>query len=422
MIKPLKLQLDFQFKEIIYMASNEMTKEEKNTIVRRLEESRTRLMFRTPFYGNLLLHMRFSLASCGTAATDMKRIMFDPAFINRISDEELDFVLKHEIMHCVLQHCVRGRNLNQYFFNIACDIVVNSNIMQTMGVETFLVDGVEAMHLTPSMDDGYLYSAEEVYDMLMNKYKVLIRDVEQVLKEVEDDYGVGFDDHDIWKIVPLDSVLSDQWKKNFKDACKAAGEFGHYPPCARKLLDDLKQESKVNWKVVLNDFIKAVHDKYDFSFVPPDRRFSAGDFILPSYAELTSEKVENLWFLIDTSGSISTEELTLAMGEVKSAIEQFTYLSGKISFFDTEVSEPVSFDSVDTLSEVTPIGGGGTSFRCIFKYMKEYFEDELPTAVIVLTDGYASYPAESNALDVPVLWIISGRNEEDAPWGVTIHI
>lgn len=202
----------------------------------------------------------------------------------------------------------------------------------------------------------------------------------------------------------------------------AVGAEGNCPPCTRQLLDDLKQESKVNWKVVLNDFIKAIHDKYDFSFVPPDRRFSAGDFILPSYAELTSEKVENLWFLIDTSGSISTEELTLAMGEVKSAIEQFTYLSGKISFFDTEVSEPVSFDSVDTLSEVTPIGGGGTSFRCIFKYMKEYFEDELPTAVIVLTDGYASYPSESKALDVPVLWIISGDNEEDAPWGVTIHI
>lgn len=69
-----------------------------------------------------------------------------------------------------------------------------------------------------------------------------------------------------------------------------------------------------------------------------------------------------------------------------------------------------------------PVGGGGTSFGCIFKYMKEYFEDELPTAVIVLTDGYARYPAESKALDVPVLWIISGGNEEDAPWGVTIHI
>lgn len=404
------------------MADNEMTKEEKNIIVKRIEGARTKLMFSDPFYGNLLLHMRFSLGACGTAATDMKRIIFDPKFIKRISDEELYFVLKHEVMHCVLQHCMRGKGLNQYFFNVACDIVVNSNIMHKMLVDSFTVDGVEAMHLAPNKLEGYLYTAEEVYDMLTGKYSALIKDFDQVLKEVEEEYGVGFDDHDIWKIVPLDDVLSDQWKKNFKDACKAVGAEGNCPPCTRQLLDDLKQESKVNWKVVLNDFIKAIYDKYDFSFVPPDRRFSAGDFILPSYTELTSERVENLWFLIDTSGSISTEELTLAMGEVKSAIEQFTYLSGKISFFDTEVSEPVSFDSVDILSEVTPIGGGGTSFRCIFKYMKEYFEDELPTAVIVLTDGYASYPAESKALDVPVLWIVSGRNEEDAPWGVTIHI
>lgn len=90
------------------------------------------------------------------------------------------------------------------------------------------------------------------------------------------------------------------------------------------------------------------------------------------------------------------------MGEVRSAIEQFTYLSGRISFFDTEVSEPIYFNSVENFSEVIPVGGGETSFSCIFKYMKEYFE-ELPTAIIVLTDGLASYLAESEALEIRLL-------------------
>ena len=143
---------------------------------------------------------------------------------------------------------------------------------------------------------------------------------------------------------------------------------------------------------------------------------------MPSFVEVGGEKVDNLWFVIDTSGSISIEALSNAFGEVKAAIEQFDYLTGKLSFFDTRVSEPKDFDSIEDLKNIEPVGGGGTSFHCIFEYMKEKFTDEYPTAVIVLTDGYASYPDEAIALRVPVLWIIAGENREDAPWGVTIHI
>lgn len=404
------------------MTGREITKEEKNRIIRRLEESRTRILFRAPFYGNLLLHMKFALGACGTAATDMKRIIFDPAFLGRITDEELDFVLMHEVLHCVLQHCIRGRNAHRYLFNVACDIVVNSNIMQTKFVESFVVDGAEVMHLAPDDKEGYLYSAEEVYEMLRRKYHAFINDVDRVLEKIARDYGTGIDDHAIWTVVPVDGTLSDEWKENVKAACRAAGDKRNDAPCVRKLLDDLQQESKVNWKSALHEFIKDIHDRHDFSFLPPDRRFTMGDFILPSFAELPLEQVENLWFLIDTSGSISAEELTAAVGEVKAAIEQFDHLSGRLSFFDTDVSEPVDFESVEEISGVEPVGGGGTSFGCIFEYMKEHFIEELPTAVIVLTDGYAKYPDEDSALDVPVLWIIAGEKEEDAPWGVTIHI
>jgi len=399
-----------------------ISEEDKRMVSRRLSDARMRMVFKNPFYGNLILHLKFTLGNCGTAATNMRHIIFDPRFVMSISDNELDFVLKHEIMHCVLQHCIRGKDKKQHFFNIACDIVVNSNIMQAMGVHSFVVAGEDAMHLTPDNQEGYLYSAEEVYEMLMEKYNALIRDVEEVLKEIQDDYGVGVDNHEIWSTVPLGDSLSDEWKTHLKEAAKAASERGECPPGARKLLNDLTRESKLNWKAVLHDFVKEINDKHDFSFTPPDRRFSSGDFIMPSFIDVNGEKVENLWFLIDTSGSISAEALTDAFCEIKAAIEQFDYLRGKLSFFDTRVSEPKDFGSVEDLKEIEPVGGGGTSFHCIFKYMKDNFTEEYPTAVIILSDGYAKYPDEENALDVPVLWIIAGDNKEDAPWGVTIHI
>lgn len=397
--------------------------EKKIRAAKKLDDARMRLLFKFPFYGHLLLHLKFSLANCGTAATDMRRIIFDPEFVVRLSEQELDFLLKHEIMHCVLQHCIRGKGKNQYVFNIACDIVVNSNIMQTMGVSSFSVDGKNAMHLTPNHKEGYLYSAEDVYQMLLEKYDVNKREVDEVLRQLQNDYGNdGIDDHAIWSIVPQDNSLSDEWKKNLKDTVSTVGSNGECPPGARKLLEDYIHESKLNWRAILHEFIKEINDRYDFSFCPPDRRFAGCDFILPSFTENLGEQVDNLWFVVDSSGSISMKKLTMALEEIKAAIEQFHYLSGKLSFFDTSVTEPAEFDSVEQLKEITPVGGGGTSFYSIFKAMKEYFGDELPTAVIVLTDGYAVYPDEEVALGIPVLWIIAGDNKEDAKWGVTIHI
>lgn len=396
----------------------EIDTELKRRVIKRLVDARVRLLIRSPFYGNLVMHLKFALASCGTAATNMRKIIFDPKFVDSIGDDELDFVLMHEVLHCALNHCIRGNGRNQYFFNIACDIVVNSNIMASLGVNDFTVDGAKAMHKTPDDIEGRLLSAEEVYDKLMDKYQALIRDVNDVISEVENDYGVCIDKHDIWKSVPLDDSLSDEWKKHVIDAAKKAG--GDTPPVVRKLLDDYSKESAVNWKEVLHDFIKVINDKHDYSFVPPDRRFSTGDFILPGLYELNSDKVEKLWFLIDSSGSISAQMLTDAFNEIRAAITQFEYLSGSLSFFDTKVTDPVEFESIDDLLKITPVGGGGTSFYNIFSYMKSHMTDELPTAIIILTDGYATYPKEEMALGVPVLWIIN--NDEKAPWGTTVNI
>ena len=48
-------------------------------------------------------------------------------------------------------------------------------------------------------------------------------------------------------------------------------------------------------------------------------------------------------------------------------------------------------------------------------------KDNLPASIIVLTDGYAEFPDESCAMDIPVLWLL---NNEDItlPWGKVARI
>jgi len=403
-------------------ATNAFDAELKKRIAKRLAEARMRLLFQKPFYGNLVLHLQFSLARCGTAGTDMEKILFDPEFVDRLSDEELDFLLMHELLHCALLHPLRKKERNHVIYNIACDIVVNSNILKSMNVTEFFVDGEAVMHLTPDGEEGYLYTAEDVYEKLMKKYEPMMRELQELLQELQQEYGPGIDNHASWDQMRQEELVEARWQENVKNALGAGGgNQGNYPPAIRKLLEDQQRKGKLKWRELLKEFITSSCDKYDFSFVPPDRRFSTGEFILPSFVEDPEEQLEHLWFLIDTSGSISPQMLTDAFYEIVSAVEQFENLSGHLSFFDTRVTDPIDFEAVEDLKDIIPKGGGGTSFYSIFAYMKEHFEDHLPTAVIILTDGFASYPLEEAAMEVPVLWVISEGGEK-APWGTTVML
>lgn len=399
------------------MATSE---EQRRDAAKRIREVKLKILYNNAFYAHLLLHLEFKFAPCKTAATNMKKMIFDPEFVYRISDDELEFVILHELMHCALMHCVRGKGLNSYIYNVACDIVVNSSIMKSWGVDSFTIDNSEVMHLAPDGNEGYLYSAEDVYEMITQKHDALICEVNQLLKELEQEYGVSFDEHEIWKTVPFDEELIETWKQTVKEAASYASET-EVPPVVRDELNKYESEGKADWKSLLHEFVQDVNENFDYSFMPPDKRFSSGEFIIPFYTEIHEEKIDNLWFVVDTSASIDDEMLSLLYSEICFAMEQFYHLSGRISFFDTKVSAPVEFDDIESLRSVEPVGGGGTSFHAIFNYMRENMKDNLPVAVIIMTDGYAAYPPEEMAMDVPVMWILI-NNSADMPWGVSVHI
>ena len=142
---------------------------------------------------------------------------------------------------------------------------------------------------------------------------------------------------------------------------------------------------------------------------------------MPAFSEQDDEQIENLWFCVDTSGSISRNILSEVLSEIRQAILLFNHLSGMLSFFDTHVTDPISFEDEEDLLDIPADGGGGTSFAAIFRFLKEFSQEDMPSAIIVLTDGYCSYPKESAAMDIPVLWIIYD-NPMDPPWGRFVHI
>jgi len=393
--------------------------------LKRMSKIRAELVDEYPFFGRLLLHLIPAAADCSTACTDMTHLVFDPAFAEAISDSEMKFVMLHEVMHCVLKHCTRGQARNQFLYNVACDIVVNSLIFESMGVDSFTVAGEVPMHTAPDGKEGRLFTAEEVYDMLLGKVKnhneLIFEGNISGLDVNGSEYPGMVDSHDIWSDIPKEKAetINDHWEQRIRSAAKMCGSGSGIPLGIKRYISDIIRMSRTNWRQVLAEFIK--HDRSDFTFMKRDMRYP-GDVIMPSFVEnIYGDAVDDLWFCIDASGSVSNEELAVVYAEIVSACSQIDSLSGKIAFFDTMLSEFKPFENEEDVLNIVPVGGGGTSFNCIFKRLAECSDDEKPVGIVILTDGYADFPAESKALGVPVLWGIVG-SDVVPKWGTTIYI
>jgi len=380
---------------------------------RRMMDARARLIRDNPFFGHLAMGLQLACGPCGTACTDGERLVFDPAFAEKLqTDREMDFVILHEILHCVLEHCTRGGTRDAGLYNVACDIVVNSTILEMWALPAIQVAGEEPLHLAPDGNEGRIYSAEEVYRMLLEKSTRLPAGIYQS--------GGVVDRHDVWQGIENQEQVRDTWNRNIKNAARACQGGCGLSPALRALVEKLNRRSQVDWRQLLHDFLQ--YDTFDYSFLPPDRRYS-GDFFLPSFnLDEDQGSARDIWVCVDTSASISAEQLTAAMLEIQDAMRQ-AGLCGMISFFDGEITDPVPFITEEELRKILPQGGGGTSFHVIFQYLQENMTQELPRAILIFTDGYVwQWPQEEAAMGVPVLWLISKEGNTKVPWGQVAEI
>lgn len=422
----------------------EISNEKARQYINRLLLARMRILCNHGFYGLLLMHMIYSIdEGCKTAYTDGERIAFSPTFLEELSDKELDFVMMHEILHVVLQHCLRGENKDNERYNIAADIVINSTIMHEnddKASSITLSKYGESMHIAPDGKEGYLYTAEEVYEMLQSKQKDSdsgnekskkagnvgskkgrAGKVQQSRKNMDKPVAKRWDDHSQWGKFEEDSKLRDVWVKNFAECCEAinvrdkSNNRGTLPMFAQRMLEKLK-EPQTDWRTILNDFIQ--EEICDYSFSPPDRRFQDSSFFLPDFNEMgKNDNVSDILFFIDTSGSISDNDMATAFSEIKGAIDQYDgKLQGWLGFFDAAIIEPKPFSSFEEFIVIKPAGGGGTDFQIIFEYVDQHMKGKEPNCIIILTDGCAPFPKEELANDIPVLWLINNQ-DVTPPWG-----
>ena len=64
----------------------------------RLSKAKTSLMLEYPFWGTLVMNMPFKLdENIPTACTNGKEVRFNPEYCDGLNDEELKFLVAHEL-------------------------------------------------------------------------------------------------------------------------------------------------------------------------------------------------------------------------------------------------------------------------------------------------------------------------------------
>ena len=98
----------------------------------RIIVARLGLLLRHPFFGNMATRLKIQECDewCPTAATDGRNLFYNVDFFSKLSNKEIEFVIAHEILHCVFDHMTRREDRDPQLHNIACDYIVNNTLVR----------------------------------------------------------------------------------------------------------------------------------------------------------------------------------------------------------------------------------------------------------------------------------------------------
>jgi predicted metal-dependent peptidase len=385
--------------------------------------ARVGLLLRHPFFGNMATRLGIQECDewCPTAATDGRNLYYNTKFFSKLSAREIEFVIAHEILHCVFDHIGRTEQRDRQIYNVACDYIVNNTLVRDN-------IGEKPKDIPIFQDFKYEgWSSERVYDEIYKKYdEKQLQKLGQLLDEHlewgdDNNQGQGKNDknkEEGQKKKPAFSKeelrkIRDEIKDSILQSAQAAGA-GNLPKEVERIVQSMTNP-KMNWREILQTQIQSTI-KSDYSFMKPSRKGWHSGVVLPGSQ---FEQTIDIAVAIDASGSISEKQLTVFLSEIKSIMDQYKDYRIKVWTFDTEVYNEQDYGPNDgDISQYAITGGGGTDFMCNWEYMKK--NDIVPKRLIMFTDGY-TYDSWGDPYYCDTVFVIHDNHNDrvEAPFGIT---
>lgn len=450
----------------------------------RMHKARASLITSQPFFGCLAMYLELEEdESIGTMATDGKRIIYAPSFLNTISFKETLGVIAHEVLHCAYMHHLRRGNRNFELWNQATDYAINRDLLAAGFVlpKGFLFDkrfhgmGAEAIY-------GVLLQEKQAKQQAGNQGQSPsqngaqnqsnnVSKPSQAGQQAGKSGGPGSPDRQAKpssaktepgrqetgsgntpepqgqaiakagerqagerQAVPWGTVLDgvpanapterakqeQDWERHTRQAVAVAkAANAGNLPGHLQELVNALDKAQVDWREELRRFIDA-RSRFDFSWSRPNKRLMQMGFTVPG---IVSDGIRKLGVIGDSSKSCSLELWEQFVAEIQAAMDEGAVDEVIVAQADVYVRKVDRFERGDEV-KMAVHGRGGTSFR----HALAWFEKEHPdiAALVYLTDlecdDYGPEPS------FPVIWAGYGiepaltRLANKVPFGDVIKV
>lgn len=368
----------------------------------KLTKAINRLILNNPFFATIALQRNIIIdESCDTAWTDGDCIAFSPKFIEENDLDVIVFTLAHEILHITNLHHTRMKNRDPKMWNEAADYAINWMLKES-GFKLW-----ERCLISNEFADK---CAEDIYRILESRPKNN--------NSGNNNQSGGSGQKSFGEVRQAKNkdtnAEEEKVKVETKQAERAAKQCGKLPSFIERMYKNIPPN--IDWREALAQFVSVISNN-DYSFNKVNTRYSQTGFIFPG---LYSKEIGNVILACDTSGSISSNEVSIMVSELLSLIENLSEGSNNIEL-------PVIYcDSVIQNVEILtngdnpkPKGGGGTDFKPPFEYISKNFD--CPACMVYITDGYCnSFPENPG---YPVLWALFVNNPSfKPPFGEVVYI
>ena len=370
---------------------------------------------------SFLLLKSYKCLSIPIKYKDKNSYVYDNKYINinpDFNNEEATRTYTHEILHILLGHFRRKKNLNinneddNYLFNLAADYVINNIILNLYNYNNKkdyqdvydyykpIIELFNKISLVYNIIDINNKSTEELYKLL-KQYNNTKEDLVNYGKENSTEKGnMGHDS--------FDNKLNRQ---NYKIAVDEIPSIENEESIIEieKINNKLIGMGTYNINSELNIINNPIDLKKELNKYLHDKIINGTEFI--TYKKLSKlnlcfkdidvrfkknyNKKLNVSIAIDTSGSIDNKDLETFYSIIKNNLK---YIKGKIIYFTDKVVSIIDINDID-FNNLTRNFTGGTDLKDVFKHFIKFKSD----LNIVMTDLFVYIPKEKlNNL----LWII----------------
>ena len=387
------------------------------------------LMLEEPFYGLFLMMLSKQFSEVvPTAGVCLKGINYNlyinAKFWDSLSGIHRKGLLKHELLHIIFFHITDFDHLiNKEVRNIAMDLEINQYIDRAA-----LPPGGVVLELFPELNLETKKGTKYYYDKLLQAANNpgTCPNLDTLLDSMKQGQGsckiskedINNPDHSTWDESDGDSgnseakkkLISNQTKHIVNETAQAIQKSrGTIPSEIAEILDkiNLMEEPRFDWRGYLRRFAGGSQKTYTKKL---RRKFNKRYEDNPGLKIKTKKHV---LVAIDTSGSVSSEELIEFMQEIHHIHKTGSQVT--IAHADAAIQK---IEPYNPNGEFKVYGRGGTSFDPVVDYYaansKKY------TCLIYLTDGEAPAP-ETKCVNV--LWALSSKSQEtDHLPGLTIKL